>query len=561
MENKPLVVKVSIGILLMLLVVVSVTLPVNNNIETIVGISQRVNNLRLPTSMASQKMQNALNESLAHLRGWMLTNDQKYKQDRARVWRTSIANPLKDMGILSKNWTNPDNIKRLNEIKTELKKLKQYQYEIEDIANTDKNTPALVVLKKEIFPSAQMMLESITNMINLEYMAKATNERKQLLKHMADFRGSMARALSDLNMYVLSGSAEYQKRYEKQWGINNDSLRQMGKSRRLMNSEQKEHFSSLLSMREIFEPLPFKVMDIVKTEEANLAILWLRKNAAPSAEKIRIKLNLMVSDQQKLLTEDFQYSQQNVESLKTSVFVLFSGAAISIVLVGLYIYRWLLSSENEELQIALIEDQNWLTTHYSDMVLKVQGIKESREFFEVILNELAPSVDAQLALAYIKEEDEKGETVMSLCSSYAYQKTKHIPTTFSLGESLVGQCALDAKTICLSDVPDDYIKIVSGSGVTVPKNIIVFPIEFEGQLLAVVEIASFELSSVLHRALISQVEQSIGVVLNNILTYLRTEDLLRQSKDQAEELQAQQEELLATNADIKRQAANFERSE
>ena len=55
---------------------------------------------------------------------------------------------------------------------------------------------------------------------------------------------------------------------------------------------------------------------------------------------------------------------------------------------------------------------------------------------------------------------------------------------FQIGEGLIGQCALEKQTILLNQVPNDYIKIRSGTGESSPKNIIILPVQFEGDVLS-----------------------------------------------------------------------------
>src|SRR5439155_797543 len=101
---------------------------------------------------------------------------------------------------------------------------------------------------------------------------------------------------------------------------------------------------------------------------------------------------------------------------------------------------------------------------------------------------------------------------------------------FYLGEGLVGQCALEKQKIHLSNVPGDYIRISSGLGHSVPVNIIVLPILFEGQVKAVLELASFDPFNAAGHALLDQLTESIGIVINTIEANMRTEDLLTQSR-------------------------------
>ena len=70
--------------------------------------------------------------------------------------------------------------------------------------------------------------------------------------------------------------------------------------------------------------------------------------------------------------------------------------------------------------------------------------------------------------------------------------------SFQYGEGLVGQCALEKESILLTQVPTDYIRINSGLGEAPPLNIIVLPVLFEGQVKAVIELASFSRFSEVH---------------------------------------------------------------
>ena len=54
----------------------------------------------------------------------------------------------------------------------------------------------------------------------------------------------------------------------------------------------------------------------------------------------------------------------------------------------------------------------------------------------------------------------------------------------------MGQAALEKKPILLTNVPDDYVQINSGLGEAPPRNIVVLPVLFEGEVKAVIELAS-----------------------------------------------------------------------
>ena len=111
-----------------------------------------------------------------------------------------------------------------------------------------------------------------------------------------------------------------------------------------------------------------------------------------------------------------------------------------------------------------------------------------------------------------------------------------------IGEGLVGQAALDKKTIAISDAPPGYIKVGSGLGEATPADILVMPVLFEDQALGVIELASIRPFSEVHRDFLARIGETIGVVLNTIRANLRTEELLTQSQSLTTELQKQSEE-------------------
>jgi CheY-like chemotaxis protein len=148
-----------------------------------------------------------------------------------------------------------------------------------------------------------------------------------------------------------------------------------------------------------------------------------------------------------------------------------------------------------------------------------------------------------------------------LSSTYAYRERKGLRNQFRLGDGLVGECAVEKERILITEVPGDYIHIGSGLGEAPPINIVVLPVLFEGQVKAVVELASFNRFKDIHLNLLDQLTETIGIVLNTMEANMRTEGLLTQSQSLAQELQSQQEELRQTNARLEKQAADLQASE
>ena len=224
-------------------------------------------------------------------------------------------------------------------------------------------------------------------------------------------------------------------------------------------------------------------------------------------------------------------------------------------------------------------EQDWLKTNLARISGLMQGQRDLQTVSRLIMSELTPTVSAQHGAFFLAEggDAESGNTPLGadiddyrlrLIASYGYQSRKSLSNVFHPGEGLVGQAALEKQSILITDAPGDYIRISSGLGDSAPVNIIVLPIIFEEQVLAVIELASFRAFSEVNQTFLEQLVESLGVVLNTITATMRTEELLGQSQSlahelqsQSEELQAQQEELKRSNQELEEQAKSLKASE
>jgi signal transduction histidine kinase/HAMP domain-containing protein/ActR/RegA family two-component response regulator len=202
-------------------------------------------------------------------------------------------------------------------------------------------------------------------------------------------------------------------------------------------------------------------------------------------------------------------------------------------------------------------EQDWLKTNLERFTRLLQGQRDLATVSSMILSELAPLLSAQHGVFYTLVNDQDGTPVLRYQAGYGFKERKHLGGEFRLGEGLVGQCAKEKESILLTDVPGDYVRINSGLGEATPLNIIVLPILFEGSVRAVVELASFSRFSPTHQAFLDQLTESIGLVLNTIEANTLTENLLKQSQSQAQELQSRQEDLRASNEDLAHQASQL----
>jgi HAMP domain-containing protein/CheY-like chemotaxis protein/signal transduction histidine kinase len=195
-------------------------------------------------------------------------------------------------------------------------------------------------------------------------------------------------------------------------------------------------------------------------------------------------------------------------------------------------------------------EQDWLKTNLARFTNMLQGQRDLATVGQMLLSELAPLVNSQNGVIYLVEP----EGTLRRLSAYADSDAAGSPERLLPGQGLVGQCAADARRVLLSEMPDNVVPIVSGLFEILPNNLIVLPVLFEGQVKAVIELASVGNFTGLQISFLEQLTASIGIVLNSIEATMQTEGLLKQSQQLATELQSQQRELQQTNEQLEQKA-------
>jgi HAMP domain-containing protein/CheY-like chemotaxis protein/signal transduction histidine kinase len=197
-------------------------------------------------------------------------------------------------------------------------------------------------------------------------------------------------------------------------------------------------------------------------------------------------------------------------------------------------------------------EQDWLKTNLARFTGMLQGQRDLATVGQLLLTELVPLVNAHQGVIY-RMESESAPHLTNL-ATYAGGYENSYPPVLRLGEGFIGQCARDMKRLLISDVPPDTVPVASAFFQALPRSLVVFPVVFEGQIKAVLGLASLKEFSATHLTFLEQLTASIGIVLNSIEVTMQTEGLLKQSQQLAGELQTQQKELQQTNEQLAQKA-------
>ncbi|HMG93565.1 MAG TPA: GAF domain-containing protein [Chryseolinea sp.] len=114
----------------------------------------------------------------------------------------------------------------------------------------------------------------------------------------------------------------------------------------------------------------------------------------------------------------------------------------------------------------------------------------------------------QGALYRIVEEDGKRKIELKL--GYALSIGESTIIKYEIGEGLIGQAGASGNTLYVDDVPDGYIKIVSGLGSASPRHLLIVPVKKNNKVLGILELASFTVVSEDQRKFVEEAGQLLA---------------------------------------------------
>ena len=197
------------------------------------------------------------------------------------------------------------------------------------------------------------------------------------------------------------------------------------------------------------------------------------------------------------------------------------------------------------------QKSDWLKTGQTELDEKMRGEQETVALTQNIINYLATYVNAQVGIFFLTAEND--ETNFKLVSSYAYKQRNNNCTEFKLGEGLIGQAALEKKSILFSKAPAEHINlsINSGMGDSKPYDIFVLPMLYEEQVLGVLELAVARYFTATEIELLERVANNIAISLHSANSRVRMQALLEESQQLTLKLQTQQQEVLESEERIR----------
>ncbi|AZV44886.1 GAF sensor hybrid histidine kinase [Peribacillus asahii] len=406
--------------------------------------------------------------------------------------------------------------------------------------------------------------------------AKIENQQITILNNVKSIQVLSYQQTNSLRGYLLTGNSEFKENLKNE---NNEMTHLIDETHKLtIESESEADIIKLGELNQEFQTRYEELLSIFEEDvDQEQASDYFVNKLYPIGNGLSL-LTTSLAERQQIMMDVAREEYSKKERQMKHMLIIFSVLAVLLnMIIGLIISRNLTKNlskitnvikkmtenSSNEIEIPKIEvnsrdevediatafnkmtysikEKSWLETSIVEMATMYQGIHDLKTLGQRFMNKITSMIDANYGVFYVKQGT--GEERFHSIASYAFNGQNSGQSSFGYGEGIVGQAALEKRTIYLTDLPEDYIKITSGVGSASPANLMVIPVEYEGEVIVVIELAKFKEFTSIQQTLINQVANQIGVTVKSVSGRMQIENLLKESKDLTEELQSQSEEL------------------
>lgn len=266
--------------------------------------------------------------SLAGLRGWVALGRQEFRDDRRAAWIEDIQPALVRLRDLGQAWTDVENLELLTALDPFLADLKESQWWVEDVAQSEGNEIARVILRTKVTPIARKMLLTIAAMIELEEIEEITDGRSILAPL---HRLHTARMSSDhmLTNYVLLGEGWRDVGFHQNLEFEITALDQLVSAAGSLSQDQRRLLSNLQQEHPWYVHFSNEAIKARNSEQWNAAQFLMATETVPLSQELIAQLNALSARQ----IESMELEITNVDRVGQIAVVISIGliAAMAII--------------------------------------------------------------------------------------------------------------------------------------------------------------------------------------------------------------------------------------
>jgi methyl-accepting chemotaxis protein len=147
-------------------------------------------------------------------------------------------------------------------------------------------------------------------------------------------------------------------------------------------------------------------------------------------------------------------------------------------------------------------------------VQALEAGQSNRDLYQQFLQVICDQLEAGQG-AYYETRESDGFRKIRLRAGYALAVGEGSHVEYGFGEGFPGQAASEGRTFYIDDIPEGYIKIVSGLGMASPRYLLIVPVKKSSEVRGVIEMAFFKPVSEDQR---TYVEEAARIITDKITT-------------------------------------------
>ena len=167
-----------------------------------------------------------------------------------------------------------------------------------------------------------------------------------------------------------------------------------------------------------------------------------------------------------------------------------------------------------------------------------------------LINNLVNYLNANQGALFFLNSDNPDDVYFEQMATYAYDKKRLIKRKIYPEQGLIGRIYNEKKTIYISEIPQNYLKITSGLGELEPNYLLIVPLLMNMEVYGAIEIASFNKFEDYQIEFLEKLGENIASTINNVQINTKTRKLLEQSKQQSQKLSFQEEMMRSSIEDM-----------
>ncbi|MDM8566329.1 GAF domain-containing sensor histidine kinase [Candidatus Halobeggiatoa sp. HSG11] len=263
--------------------------------------------------------------------------------------------------------------------------------------------------------------------------------------------------------------------------------------------------------------------------------------------------NFRAIEQQLRIFQNIFTVDKLINFIKTQIFVTLALLIVISLFTSLIISRLLKQSQLAIKQAKLVANQRWVQSKLTELYDNIRGELNHTTLAQRIIDYLTPCLNALVGAIYNNDNG-----TLKLNAGYAYPTQPNETNQFLFGQGLIGQAAKEQKSILVSEIPDNCIKINSALGEMKPNHMLVTPFMLDGHVKGVIELGLFRPLSENQTLLLQQAAERIAISFKSAEYRNQMRILLKESQAQSEELQQQQKILEQQQQELEQNNSQLE---